>query len=179
VARLPSAFRPSADRTHRDVLQAGLEVPAVARLLDPARGGRVLEVGCGQGNALEPLARLLGPARLVGLDVDRSALARSGSAPPGGAELIDGDVRAMPFADASFDAVVDFGTVYHVERPELALGEIARVLAPGGCFVHETRLAQLLAHPSRGWRPALPWHRVPTLRPDRQALLWARRLKRA
>jgi ubiquinone/menaquinone biosynthesis C-methylase UbiE len=176
---VPPVRLPFAVPAYRDVLQARLEVPAVVRLLGPARGLRVLEVGCGSGNALEPLVRLLRPARLVGLDVDPSALARAGARSPGGAELVEGDVRRMPFPAASFDAVVDFGTVYHVADPERALAEIARVLAAGGCFVHETRLAQLLAHPSRGLPPALAWQRAPALRPHRGALLWSRRIKAA
>jgi len=149
----------------------------LVRLLDPPRGARVLQVGCGRGIALQPLARLLRPVRLVGLDVDASALAQARSSAPLDAELIEGDVRRMPFADASFDLVVDFGTVQNVDAPEHALEEIARVLAVGGCFVHETRLAQLLAHPLRSFSRKPVWEHATRLRPDRSAVLWARRVK--
>jgi SAM-dependent methyltransferase len=93
--------------------------------------GRVLEVGCGRGVALPVLGRLLRPSRLVGLDPEvgyleeaQSRLSDAGIT----ADLVPGDVREMPFPDAAFDLVIDFGTCYHVARPEAALAEIARVL---------------------------------------------------
>jgi SAM-dependent methyltransferase len=87
-----------------------------------------------------------------------------------------GDVRALPFPDASFDLVVDFGTCYHVSRREQALREIARVLATGGRFVHETRLSQALSHPVRSRGRFLPWEVVSELAAERHALLWASRV---
>ena len=70
---------------------------------------------------------------------------------------------------------MDFGTCYHVADPARALAEVARVLAPGGCFVHETPVAQHLAHPVRSFARTLPWRAVPTLRRERQAVLWGLR----
>jgi len=83
-----------------------------------------------------------------------------------------GDVTALPFADGSFDVVVDFGTCYHAGRTSLA--EVQRVLRPDGMFVHETRWAQRLAHPSHRTQP-LDWSAAPFLRRARQALLWQSR----
>jgi SAM-dependent methyltransferase len=85
----------------------------------------------------------------------------------------------MPFGDDAFDVVIDFGTLFHIARPEAAAGEISRVLAPGGLFIHETKLSQLLSHPvrSRGRRlPSLARH---GLRPRRSAVLWASRSRAA
>ena len=93
------------------------------------------------------------------------------------AELHRGDVRQMPFADEAFDVIIDFGTLYHIARSQAALGEIARVLAPGGTFVYETKASQFLSHPvrSRGRRlPSLAGH---GLRHRRWAMLWASRTK--
>ena len=173
-------YQPFPDKARRNLCQETLEVPAMAWALGLAKGGRVLEVGCGRGVALPVLARLLRPQRLVGLDIDRSLLERARERAAGRAGLVElrlGDVRALPFPDASFDLVVDFGTCYHVARREQALREIARVLAPGGRFVHETRLSQLLAHPLRSFGRFLPWEVVPELTRERQALLWATRVK--
>ena len=145
-------------------------------------GGRVFEVGCGRGVALPVLARLLRPRRLVGVDVDRSLLelARSRCGVPAGVvELRLADVRALPFADASFDLVVDFGTCYHVASHQDALSEIARVLADRGLFAYETRLSQRLSHPLRSRGRRLPWRGVPALVPRRHALLWAFRERRS
>ena len=94
------------------------------------------------------------------------------------AELFQGDVRSLPFPDGAFDVVLDFGTCYHIATPERALAEIARVLAPGGRLIHETPLAQLLAHPVRSSGRLLPWSAVPELVPHRNALLFASRLNR-
>jgi SAM-dependent methyltransferase len=157
---------------HKNLLQAGFEVPTLARALRLPRGGRVLEVGCGRGVALGPLAELLEPERLVGVDVDEIALREAARGP---AETLRADVRALPFDAASFDLVVDFGTCYHVAEPERALREVARVLAPGGLFVHETEISQLLAHPIRSFGRALPWAAAPELAPERSALLWGSR----
>jgi ubiquinone/menaquinone biosynthesis C-methylase UbiE len=172
--------QPFPDKARRNLCQETLEVPAMAWALGLAKGGRVLEVGCGRGVALPVLARLLRPQRLVGLDIDGSLLERARERAAGRRGLVElrmGDVRALPFPDASFDLVVDFGTCYHVARRELALREIARVLATGGRFVHETRVSQALSHPVRSRGRFLPWEVVPELAAERHALLWASRVK--
>jgi len=175
-------YVPFPDVARRNGWQESLELPTMVWALQLPGGGRVLEVGCGRGVALPVLSRLLQPRRLVGLDVDTSLLgrARERVKPLGRAvELRAGDVRELPFADASFDLVVDFGTCYHVARRAQALREVARVLADGGRFVHETRLSQLLSHPVRSWGRELPWDAVAELVVERRALLWASRVKRA
>ncbi len=170
-------YRPFPDRPGRNARQERLEVPLMLRALGVPRGARILEVGCGSGVALPVLQERLAPARLVGLDIDAGMLAR---APGRRAELVCGDVRAMPFGDDAFDAVIDFGTCYHIARAERALQEIARVLRPGGSFCHETPLAQLLSHPVRR-RPArtLPWSDAPELVACRWAGLSAVRRRAA
>ena len=179
---IPTEYRPFPNVTAKNAVQELFEVPTLVRLLDLPRGVRLLEVGCGRGVALPPLARLCSPSRLVGLDLDgellreaRATIARERIA----AELVLGDVRHLPFDDESFDVVVDFGTCYHVAQPERALAEIARVLAPGGLFVHETPMAQLLAHPIRAGGRSLPWAAALSLEPQRGAVFWSTRGKRA
>jgi ubiquinone/menaquinone biosynthesis C-methylase UbiE len=83
----------------------------------------------------------------------------------------------MPLAGGRFDLVVDFGTLYHISSPQVALTEISRVLRRGGLFVHETRFSQLLAHPLRGGKHALPWSSVPELATWKSNALWAARQK--
>ncbi len=77
--------------------------------------------------------------------------------------------------DDSFDVVIDFGTLFHIARADDAAAEIGRVLAPGGLFVHETKLSQVLSHPVRSRGRRLPSLRSHGLRPRRSAVLWASR----
>lgn len=186
LASIPSALGPFSDPEYqpfpneegRNSRQESLEIPLMIRALGLPLGGRVLEVGCGRGVGLPVLHRLLRPSRLVGLDPEISFLeeARRRATSAGiVAELIPGDVRHMPFPDAAFDLVVDFGTCYHIARPALALAEVSRVLAPGGLFVHETPVSQLLSHPVRSFGRRLPWSAAPSLARHRTALLWTSR----
>ncbi len=178
----PERYRPFASVARRNLMQEYLEVPALIHALGLPRGGRILEVGCGRGMALPPIARLCQPARLVGLDLDGDALAdalRHVEERAVAAELVHDDVRAMPFPDASFDVVLDFGTCFHISRPEQALAEITRVLAPGGWFVYETPVSQLLSHPVRSFGRRLPWRSAPLLARFRGRLLWGARRKAA
>jgi SAM-dependent methyltransferase len=183
-----SDYIPFGNMESRNGLQERLEIPLLVRALGLPRGGRVLEVGCGRGVALPVLAERLRPSSLVGVDLDgalvevaRQRLARSGTH----AEVRTADVRALPFERGTFDVVIDFGTCYHVGGGPAgrlaALEEIARVLCIGGLFVHETRVAQHLAHPVRSRGRRLPWSAVPVLAPEREAVLWTarRRLERA
>ncbi|HET7508526.1 MAG TPA: class I SAM-dependent methyltransferase [Solirubrobacterales bacterium] len=173
-------YRPFPNEEGRNSRQTQWEIPALVKALQLPSDARILEVGCGRGIALPVLDRLCEPRRLAGLDIDEELLAvaadnlrEHGSE----AELHRGDVRQMPFADESFDVIVDFGTLYHIARSPAALAEIARVLAPGGMFVYETKASQFLSHPvrSRGRRlPALAEH---GLRRRRWAMLWASHTK--
>jgi SAM-dependent methyltransferase len=62
-----------------------------------------------------------------------------------------GDVRALPFLDASFDAIYSMGTIEHFDETERAIEEMARVLKPGGRAIvgvpnrHDPFLRPLLA----------------------------------
>jgi SAM-dependent methyltransferase len=186
---IPPAESPRADQyvpfpnmETRNGMHAGVEVPLLLRALRLPRGGCVLEIGCGRGVALPVLAERLSPVALVGVDIDATALdaaawrLRSARVV---ATLLEADIRDLPLETASVDLVVDFGTCYHVsggrEGARAALSEVARVLRPGGLFVHETPVAQYLAHPLRSFGRRLPWRDVPMLVHDRSALLWAAR----
>ena len=147
----------------RNGLQERIEIPLMLRALGLEKGGRILEVGCGRGIALRVFAERLTPRALVGVDVDPVLVALAEERVRRGdivARVIHGDVRALPLPAESFDLVVDFGTCYHVtggqEGAVAALSEIGRVLRPGGLFVHETPIAQHLAHPVRSLLRSLP-----------------------
>ena len=167
----------------RNGLQERIEIPLLIRALSLPKGQRILEVGCGRGIALPVLASRLAPRALVGIDVDRELVAIAQQrlrVLDVDATVHHADVRSLPFDDASFDLVIDFGTCYHVSGgrtgARAALGEIARVLVSGGSFVHETPVAQHLAHPLRSFGRTLPWSHAGFVR-RRSALLWTMRQK--
>jgi demethylmenaquinone methyltransferase/2-methoxy-6-polyprenyl-1,4-benzoquinol methylase len=92
-------------------------------------GDRVLDACCGTGD-LAIAARARG-ADVVGLDFSEAMLERAG-AKSTDIEWVRGDVLALPFDDASFDAVtVGFG-VRNVDDLDAGLRELRRVLRPGG-----------------------------------------------
>lgn len=170
----------------RNGIQATIEIPLLIRALRLFPTPRILEVGCGQGVALPVLAARLGPRELVGIDIDANLVALANERvrfERVNATILEADVRNLPFESETFDLVIDFGTCYHVsgglEGGRKALKEIARVLSPRGLFVHETRIAQRLAHPIRSFGRKLPWNAVPELAVDRKAGLWGARRKLA
>jgi len=104
-------------------------------VLDAARvgpGHRVLDVGCGTGVVARAARPRVGPTGAVtGVDVNDGMLAVARRADP---EVLwrQGAAESLPFGDGSFDRVVcQFALMFLVDRAA-ALGEMARVLAPGG-----------------------------------------------
>jgi SAM-dependent methyltransferase len=104
---------------------------SLARRLGPA--ARVLDAGCGTGGLLRRLHEAQPAWRLTGLDFSPLAceLARERT----GGEVVPGSVAALPFADATFDAVVSCDVVCQVAEPAAAVREFHRVLQPGGTVV--------------------------------------------
>ena len=177
-------YMPFGNVEARNSLQALVEIPLMIRALRLPHLARVLEIGCGRGVALPELDDRLEPVELIGLDIDGALLAEARERVRNTctrATLVEGDARDLPFEDGRFDLVIDFGTCYHVsdtmDGRRAALREVARVLCPGGLFVHETRAAQRLAHPVRSFGRTLPWAAAPSLVPDRSAVLWGVRRK--
>ena len=99
--------------------------------------GDVLELGSGSGAMAVELLERYPTIRLTATDVDPAmrAAAAARLAPYGArADVREADATALPFADATFDAVVSFIMLHHVIDWEKAVAEIARVLRPGGVF---------------------------------------------
>jgi SAM-dependent methyltransferase len=106
------------------------------QLLDPlARQPlRALEAGCGTGYQSREFTRRYG-WRMTPLDLSAEGL-RHGQR-LGVTDLVQGDLQCLPFADASFDAVLSLDVIVHFPPGEegLAFTQLARVLKPGGLFV--------------------------------------------
>jgi demethylmenaquinone methyltransferase / 2-methoxy-6-polyprenyl-1,4-benzoquinol methylase len=93
-------------------------------------GDRVLDAACGTGD-LAIADRKAGAAEVTGIDFSERMLERARRKAPD-LEWVQGDLLALPFEDASFDAAtVGFG-VRNVADLELSLRELRRVLQPGG-----------------------------------------------
>ena len=109
--------------------------------LDVRPGLRVLDVGCGAGrHAFEAYRR---GACVTALDRNEedlltvkatfATMAEAGPPVPGAdATALQGDATAMPFPDGEFDRVIAAEVLEHIVDDETAIGEIARVLRPGG-----------------------------------------------
>lgn len=95
----------------------------------------VLEVGCGDANIWrESLDRIPPGWRLTLTDFSAGMVDAARGVLGDCAEYAVADVQELPFPDASFDAVIANHMLFHVEDRPRALGELARVLRPGGAF---------------------------------------------
>jgi 2-polyprenyl-6-hydroxyphenyl methylase/3-demethylubiquinone-9 3-methyltransferase len=108
----------------------------ITRTLGPGPR-RVLDLGCGGGFLSNHLATR-GHA-VTGLDntPENLRVARAHDR-TGAVAYTLGDACALPFADATFDVVCAMDLIEHVEEPERLIGEVGRVLAPGGLFFFHT-----------------------------------------
>lgn len=111
------------------ILERNRYAMALKVLLGLDENARILEVGCGAGRILRTL-EALGYRHVVGLEISQSRLNYVQQQGQTSAGLICSD--HVPFADASFDAVVSAAVIEHVVDPRAWLGELARVVRPGG-----------------------------------------------
>ncbi len=104
--------------------------PRLLAAVNVERGSRVLDVACGTG-VVARHARHAFDAQVVGLDLNLGMLATARAIAPD-IGWVRGVAELLPFADDSFDSVVcQFGLMFFTD-PVAALGEMLRVLRPGG-----------------------------------------------
>ncbi|WP_216586448.1 class I SAM-dependent methyltransferase [Streptomyces brasiliscabiei] len=107
------------------------------------RLGVVLDIGCGRGTSSAVLATLLHPERVIGLDAAPALIGqareRTRHLPGRQVSFLHGDFHQLPLPTASCDLAVAAFCLYHSSHPGTVIGEIDRVLAPGGLAVLVTK----------------------------------------
>ena len=133
-----------ADQLTQDVKEfarsLGFGAPFVKRVADALRLAEtetLLDVGCGTGTLLAELGRRHPRAVLAGIDADPRILVRARQKLTFArvrATLVHAYAQHLPFSDGTFDAVVSTLIFHHLSTllKHTALGEIHRVLKPGG-----------------------------------------------
>jgi ubiquinone/menaquinone biosynthesis C-methylase UbiE len=125
----------SANADGYDRLTGRITGRMTAALLDAAAappGGRLLDVGCGPGHLCAAAAER--GLSATGVDLAAGMVERAARSHPE-IEFRRADAEDLPFADATFDAVVGAFVVNHLPRPERGAAELRRVLRPGGRLV--------------------------------------------
>jgi ubiquinone/menaquinone biosynthesis C-methylase UbiE len=103
----------------------------------PLQGKDVLEIGCGRGGGASYVARYMRPRHFVGLDINKTAINfdRRFYKTQKNLQFIVGDAHAMPFPEETFDVAVNVESSHHYNDLGRFLGEVHRVLKPGGSFL--------------------------------------------
>jgi ubiquinone/menaquinone biosynthesis C-methylase UbiE len=145
----PASFRLTAAPADGDVahlimaLDTQAKQPGVRLLRDWARaalaahpGERAVDIGSGTGEELQALADAVGAGgEAVGVDPIPGLLAeatRRAAESGSSARFVAGDAYSLPFEESTVDVVRCERVLQHLEEPERAVAEIARVLRPGG-----------------------------------------------
>jgi SAM-dependent methyltransferase len=103
-------------------------VPWIVSNVQP--GARILDIGGGSGVYASGIVRAA-PVTVVGLDISSSMIEQR-QADPLLTENVVGDMEALPFEDASFDAAMCVACLHHVPDPLPTLREAQRIMRPGG-----------------------------------------------
>lgn len=102
--------------------------------LVPLAGLSIVELGCGAAALARDLLDRHPDSRLTGLEVDERQHAKNVAAPHPRLQILPGGAQAIPCPDAAYDLALMLKSLHHVPTPLMAqaLGEVARVLRPGG-----------------------------------------------
>lgn len=106
-------------------------VQIILKYFGPLAGKKVLDAGCGKGRFARVLLDQNPGAEIWGLDISEQMLRYV----PAGIQTRVGSLTELPFPDASFDFVYATESLEHAVEIERAVGELCRVLKPGGKLV--------------------------------------------
>jgi ubiquinone/menaquinone biosynthesis C-methylase UbiE len=141
----------------RALIQERVEFPLLLKMAGPRRYDSVLEIGCGAGTGTRLIRRHLKPRRLTAIDLDeRMIRIASKRDRPGNVAYRVMSISALGFADNTFDAVFDFGSLHHLPDWRKAIEELKRVLVPGGQLIMEDlSIESFSGFPGRAYRPLM------------------------
>jgi len=127
----------AADYVASPVHSQGDDLRQIADIARRFEGGSVIDLGCGGGHVSYAVAPLVGSVTAYDLSADMLTAVKAEAAKRGLANLVtaQGPAEALPFPDASFDAVFCRYTAHHWPDVRKGLREARRVLKPGGVAV--------------------------------------------
>jgi ubiquinone/menaquinone biosynthesis C-methylase UbiE len=99
--------------------------------LVPASGGLTIDIGCGEGRLTRHLKSL--GHNVIGIDASPSLVAAARASDPS-TVILQADATALPLADNCADLAIAFMSLHDIDAMGEAVGEVARVIKPGGCF---------------------------------------------
>ena len=117
-----------------DLLPIQNEELDVLNGLVPLQAQAIIELGCGAARLARGLLTRWPQCTVTGLEVDQVQHAKNLASPQDGLTFVAAGAQAVPFPDASFDLALMLKSLHHVPMAAMdqALGEVARVLRPGG-----------------------------------------------
>ena len=136
----PHFFIRFLDATREKTVRAAHINPAqFFSYLDPKPGLSILDAGCGTGDLLHSLSRLVGATgRVVGCDYSEAMIVEArkrAERSEAKVEFCVADAHQLPFPDSAFDRGMATSVLQHLENPAQALSELVRVLKPGGWVI--------------------------------------------
>ena len=111
------------------------DYPQMLAELETAPFADVLDVGCGTGAVIELLREKYPNARYTGLDLTPAMIDAAVAKGLPNCDFVVGDAEDLPFADASFDAVLSSNSFHHYPNPAAFFAGAFRVLRPGGRLI--------------------------------------------
>jgi ubiquinone/menaquinone biosynthesis C-methylase UbiE len=141
------------------LLDRQAELPAIRRIrswtmdqLAPLPGETAVDIGSGTGHDVQQFAEVVGSSgHAVGVEPNprmRAVAAERAAASASVAQFVDGTATALPFDAGSVDVVRSERVFQHLDEPEVAAAEVARVLAPGGrAAIVDSDWGTALLHP--------------------------------